>query len=479
MITGRGQASLLVLVAVLAVAVTAWAGTRDSYADSAPRVHPAISAFLQEHPGEKIPVIIRARNTSGEVMQDIESQGATDVAQLSLINGVAATLTAAQLNQVSRDPAVDFVSLDAVMISSGRDDGVADPSKLASMYPFSADAVPAWQAGVTGGGVTVAVIDSGFAGGKDFRNRVAGMFEFSSVTNNVSDQNGHGTYVSGLIAGKGDKYVGMAPSAQILSLKVGGRDGSALASDVINALQWTVDHKDQYGIRVINISLSSSIPDSYRQDPLDAAVEEAWFHGIVVVAAAGNYGTEAFSADHAPANDPYVIAVGAFDDNGTASATDDHLASWSSRGVTVDGYAKPEVVAPGVNIVSTLAQGSYLARTHRAAVVDSHYIRLSGTSAASAIVSGAVALMLDEERNLTPDQVKLRLMDAGTAMGGSRAPRIDAAAASFSQITGAANQDAVPCELIDASTGNIAYGSVLWNSVLWNSVLWNSVLWRS
>jgi serine protease AprX len=347
-------------------------------------------------------------------------------------------------------------------------------------YPESVNATGAWGAGVTGEGVTIAVIDSGLAPGRNFTSRVAGSFEMSSVTNRAADENGHGTYVSGIIAGHSDDYSGIAPGARVLSLKVAGRNGAALASDVIGALQWAVDHKEEFGIRVVNLSLTSSVADSYRQDPLSAAAEQAWFHGIVVVTSAGNFGTEAFAADHAPANDPFVISVGAFGEAGTAAPFDDSPAAWSSRGVTVDGYAKPELMAPGVDIVSTLARGSFLARD--AGSPGDGYVGLSGTSASAAIVSGTVALMLDAHPELTPDQVKFRLIATGGALDGSAAPRADAYAATFSDLAGSANAGATLNALIDPDTGDIAYNSVLWRSVLWRSVLWrsieSSVLWR-
>jgi serine protease AprX len=302
------------------------------------------------------------------------------------------------------------------------------------------------------------------------------------VSNGVRDENGHGTYIAGIIGARGKDYTGMAPEVRLLSLRVSGSDGKALASDVVAALQWVVDHKDERNIRVVNISLTSTVPDSYKQDPLDAAVEQAWLHGVVVVVSAGNYGSEAYSVDHAPANDPYVITVGGFDDRGTKDRADDVLADWSSRGVTVDGYSKPEILAPGVGVISTLARHSAFASDHQSSVVGRRYIALDGTSASAAVVSGAAALLLSDEQGLSPDQVKYRLTRTGSSITGSAVPGVNAGAAVTATITGVANTDAVPNELIDPFTGEIMYDSVLWRSVLWRSVLWRSVeeavLWR-
>jgi serine protease AprX len=304
----------------------------------------------------------------------------------------------------------------------------------------------------------------------------------SSVSDGVRDENGHGTYIAGIIGASGKGYTGMAPESRMLSLRVSGSDGKALASDVVSALQWVVDHKDEHNIRVVNISLTSTIPDSYKQDPLDAAVEQAWMHGVVVVVSAGNYGSEAYSVDHAPANDPYVITVGGFDDRGTTESSDDAIADWSSHGVTVDGYTKPEILAPGFGITSTLAKHSEFARDHESSIVDKHYITLDGTSASAAVVSGAAALLLSDEPDLSPNEVKYRLMHTGNSVSGSAAPSVNAGAAVTSDIAGEANLDAELNELIDPFTGEIMYDSVLWRSVLWRSVLWRSVeeavLWR-
>ena len=200
--------------------------------------------------------------------------------------------------------------------------------------------------------------------------------------------------------------MGIAPEANLVSVKVADEDGRTTVLDVIYGLQFAVDHKDEFNIRVINLSLSSTQDESYRTDPLDAAVEQAWFSGIVVVAAAGNEGAKHDAVDYAPANDPYVITAGAVDDRGTHEVADDKLASWSSRGVTQDGFKKPNVLAPGASLVSTLAPGSDLQQLCRSCVEDHRYFRMGGTSMSSAVVSGMVALLIEEHPTWTPNQVK-------------------------------------------------------------------------
>ena len=149
--------------------------------------------------------------------------------------------------------------------------------------------------------------------------------------------------------------MGVAPDANLISIKASDDDGNATVLDVIDGIQFAVDHKADYNIRVLNLSLESTVAESYKTDPLDAAVEAAWFKGIFVVAAAGNRGAGPDAVSYAPGNDPYVVTVGAVDDKGTKDITDDEPTSWSSRGTTQDGFAKPDIYAPGASIVSNLA----------------------------------------------------------------------------------------------------------------------------
>lgn len=472
----------LALLAAAAAAIVVSVSAGDARASEPAEMHPGIEAFMQSHPGAPIPVIFQASGNARGLAGKVAAEGATGVSALDMIDGVAATVTADQLDRLSHDDGVDWVAFDAPMTSSSRGRTGAGNKSLKTTYPAASGAPGAWEAGANGTGVTVAVIDSGIAYHDDFQGRIRGRFDMSSVSDGARDDNGHGTYVAGIIGGRDKEYSGIAPGAQLLSLRVADSEGRALASDVVSALQWVVDHKDEQGIRVVNISLTSTVPDSYKQDPLNAAVEQAWLSGIVVVVSAGNYGSDAYSVDHAPANDPFVITVGAFDDRGTYDRGDDAVADWSSRGVTFDGYVKPEIVAPGVGVVSTLARHSVFARDHRSAVVDREYITLDGTSASAGVTSGAVALLLSDEPGLTPDQVKYRLTHTASPVVGSSVPGLDAGAAVSSSAMGEANSDAVPNDLIDPLTGEIMYDSVLWRSVLWRSVLWRSVeaavLWR-
>jgi serine protease AprX len=303
-----------------------------------------------------------------------------------------------------------------------------DPTLLNTYKLLSQPTVNAVQANrawyrATGRGVGVAVIDTGIAGDLvDFQtpgwqgSRVIASAVTNPCATDANDHYGHGTHVAGLIAGNGllyptdqpvfGKYMGVAPRANLVSVKVSDDDGNTTVLDVIYGIQFAVDNKTAYNIRVINLSLSSAAAESYTTDPLDAAVEQAWNSGITVVAAAGNEALTSDGVTFSPANDPWVITVGALDDKGTMTRLDDTLAPWSSRGLTQDGVRKPEVLAPGVGLVSTLAPNSDFAHICPACIVDGRYFRAGGTSMATGVVSGAAALLIEAHPNWTPAQVK-------------------------------------------------------------------------
>jgi serine protease AprX len=319
----------------------------------------------------------------------------------------------------------------------------------------------------TGQGVGVAVVDTGIAGdlpdfGRSGQSRVIASAVTNPCAKNANDQVGHGTHVAGLIAGNSlnhsglkklsGRYMGIAPKANLISVKVSDDDGDTTVLDVIYGLQFVVDHKDALGIRVVNLSLTSSVAESYKTDPLDAAVEAAWFAGIVVVAASGNDGYVPDAVSYAPGNDPYVITTGAMDDRGSTYLGDDTLAAWSSRGVTQDGFSKPEILAPGMRLVAPLAPKSDFEKLCRKCMIGRSYFRLSGTSMATGVVSGAVALLLEKRPNLTPNQVKGALVSTRRDVPGVGAV-VDTNAALDG--TGSANGGLVPNALIDPQTGGI------------------------
>jgi serine protease AprX len=315
---------------------------------------------------------------------------------------------------------------------------------------------------------------------------------------NAGDGFGHGTHVAGLIAGNGEardagdplagRYVGVAPDANLISVKADDGQGGATVVDIIDSLQWVVDFKDTYDIRVANLSLRSTVAESYKTDPLAAAAEAAWFAGIVVVAAAGNEGDVTDAVSYAPANDPYVITVGAVDDKGTKNVGDDSLATWSSRGTTQDGFAKPEILAPGARLVSTIPAGSEYTKLCPTCVVDGEYFRVGGTSMAAAVASGAIATLLQARPDWTPDQVKGVLM--------ARDRNLDQAADSAGEVAldkalsvnhlkkrMVANGGLTPSQWIDPATGGIDYSRTSWSRTSWSQAVdplrtsWSRTSW--
>jgi serine protease AprX len=286
------------------------------------------------------------------------------------------------------------------------------------VYPQVVKADQLWAQGTTGKGITVAVLDSGVAADPDLvqpANRILASVNFAGERL-IADPGGHGTHVAGIAAGNGTRssgqFVGVAPEANIVDVRVLGRTGSGRISSVVRGIEWVLARRSTYNIRVMNLSFGAPARTSYRTDPMSAAVEIAWRRGLVVVVAAGN-GGPARGTVSSPGIDPYAITVGATDDRGTVDPRDDALAPFSAWG-TADATAKPDLVAPGRRIVSLRVQGSALDLLFPDRVVVARngatYMRLSGTSMATPVVSGAVALLLQRQPNLTPDQVKAILV---------------------------------------------------------------------
>jgi serine protease AprX len=310
------------------------------------------------------------------------------------------------------------------IVTAGWDDGATTAPTPMSDVVKAVGADRAWGRGYDGSGVTVAVIDSGVAAvdGLTASGKVVNgpdlSFESQSDAYRYLDTFGHGTHMAGIIAGRDvgtqGSFKGVAPGARIVSLKVATREGAADVSQVIAAIDWVVQHRNDPGlnIRVLNLSYGTDGTQDYLDDPLAMAVESAWRNGIVVVAAGGNDGTQRSSLVN-PATDPYVLAVGAVDLAGTVSAGDDQVAPFSSRGSLTRGV---DVVAPGVSIASLRDPGSAIDDAHPSAVVDGRFFRGSGTSQAAAVASGAAAVLLDARPDLTPDQVKALLENTATPL---------------------------------------------------------------
>src|SRR5439155_15694982 len=338
---------------------------------------------------------------------------------LPSLNSEVMSVRARDLTVIADDADVEFVWPDRIVRSSS----------------FSGSPDYAWIAtgaktantnfGLDGAGIGVAILDSGVAEHPDLNSKVRYAANFVPAETDTRDGYGHGTHVAGIIAGNGrassafgDTYIarGIAPGANLIVFRVLDSAGVGSDSAVIRAIEQAIDLKDRYNIRVMNLSIGRPVAESYRTDPLCRAIENAWRAGIVVVTAAGNegrnneFGTDGYGTITAPGNDTLVITVGAMNTVGTETRSDDKIASYSSKGPTsVDHVVKPDLVAPGNQIISLSAKASLLERTYPENLVpmslinpagsggSSEYIQLSGTSMAAPMVCGVVALLVLKE----------------------------------------------------------------------------------
>ena len=327
----------------------------------------------------------------------------------------------------------------AVAGASGSYDLASDGYSMANI-DAQTGASAWWDAGYTGAGVDVAVIDTGVTPVPALSTPGSVVYgpDLSLDSQDPAlhdlDGFGHGTFMAGLIAGHDptlaapysnappSAYRGIAPDARIVSLKVGAVDGSADVTQVIAAIDWVVQHAHDSGfdIRVINLSYGTNSRQGYTADPLAYAAEQAWKHGIVVVASAGNTG---YQRGHGapgladPAYDPYVIGVGGVDTNATATTSDDDVGSFSAGGCS--SCKRPDLVAPGAHLQGLRVPGSYIDDSSPPGILDGSYMRGSGTSEATAITSGAVALILQRYPDLTPDQVKAFILEGTDKLHGT------------------------------------------------------------
>src|ERR1035438_3749027 len=407
-------------------------GASSGWAASHPKLSPELTSARS---GQWVSVIVQYAGLTDRDFAQAQTVGKRGASprRLPLINSVAMTVNSSSLASLESNIRVVHVSVDHP---------VFETSTTTDFYDQAVNAPYAWSAGLDGSGIGIAVIDSGITDQGDFSNSNGSRLVYSGNFNNdgINNAFGHGTHVAGILAGDGSNstgsgytktFIGIAPNANLLSFRVLDGVGVGTDSSVIAGIQAAISMQSAYNIRVMNISLGRPVFESYTVDPLCLAVEAAWKSGMVVVVAAGNDGrdnsfnTNGYSTIAAPGNDPYVITVGAMKPEGTATRTDDQIASYSSKGPTpVDHLVKPDLVAPGNLVVSTLASTAasiytlfpqdqvpmnYYSTTG-GTTPSSFYFNLSGTSMATPVVSGAAALLLQQNPALTPDQVKARLM---------------------------------------------------------------------
>lgn len=405
--------------------------------------------------------IVQAKSAD-EAATLVQQYGGQVTSRLHLIHGVAAQMSPSAAASLRSQPGIS-VTPNATTKLTQR--GWDKPNKKGpeSDYPDVIGADQAWEQGITGKGVTVAVVDTGIDShpalnkGLDGKNRkLLGWVDFIDGKKTPKDPNGHGTHIAGIIAntaiGTDNEWMGIAPGVDLVGVRVLDETGTGTYESVIQGIQWVVDHKDEYNIKVLNLSLHAVVQSPYWADPLNQAVMRAWAEGLVVVVAAGNSGPGPLTIS-VPGNTPYVITVGAFTDNYTPDDwTDDTITPFSAAGPTLDNFVKPDVIAPGAHMVSTMMPGSYIAKNHQANWIEKQYFSMAGTSQAAAVVSGLSALVLEQNPELNPDQVKYRLMftalpwvnedasDALYSIWQQGTGRLNAPDAIFKAVNGSANQ---------------------------------------
>ncbi len=511
----------LVGAACAAALAASASGSSSRHASPGAYVPAPLLAAGRDHPSHLFNVILQGAGARGEskVAAAVRANGARVDRRLRTISGASAAVTGRQLLQLAAAQGVAAITLDRPVRRTG---GLLWSRQ---QWPYAVGADKEWAATMSGRlptPPTIAIVDSGVQANRlDFGlgARILREVDLSSTgtPNSRGDGYGHGTFVAGLAADSAPGIAGAAPSAPIVSLDVLDDQGAGLTSDVIAACDWIVQHKGQYDIKVANLSLQSTAPASVFWDPLDQAVERLWFDGVTVVASSGNYAVDGKPSGvlYAPGNDPFVITVGADDIGGTLSPQDDAAAPWSAYGYTYDGFAKPELGAPGRYLIGPVPNTSTLATTRPASMVAPGYEYLSGTSFAAPIVSGAAAYLLSLHPHWTPDQVKGALMLSA---------RPEPSAAPLSQGVGLVNLGAAgqvgsppnpnlaldafvhrvpgkgPIPVFDtaawqkaalsgpswdaptwsaAAWGSAAWGSAAWGSAAWGSAAWGSAAWGS
>ena len=401
--------------------------------------------------------------------------GATDVRSLGALDVVTAHLDATATRALAAHVSVKVIAADAVIRAS--DLRMLDTPPLAGAGIVLGPLFSTYQ--TANSSVTVAVVDSGVADSADLAGKVVARVNFVNDGAVALDPGGHGTFIAGAIAGS---VTGVDPNATLVSLRVLGESGSGSARDALAAFDWLLRHRTDYRIAVVNLSWGATQTTSYNRDVLEAAVESLWFAGMTVVAAAGNRGPLPGTVD-TPAADPFVIAVG-------SAKSSDEMSEWSSRGPTLDGFIKPDVLARGEQIVSLRVPGSFLDRgtTDRDPALGAAYTTMSGTSVATAVISGVAALLLQRTVAFTPTVVKTAVVSTGQLFSGSSAPElVPSRAVAFSaNATGSlANAGLHPSTLLlqvaapTLSGSNLTWENITWENITWETITWETVTWET
>ncbi|MBZ2175679.1 S8 family peptidase [Schnuerera sp. xch1] len=358
------------------------------------KICPILGAKIMSQSNEKLPVIVQLKKDDNRLEDGIMSVSTNVKKRLPLINGIACDLDTETIYKLASNPNIEYISFDSEVYTLL---DISVPT-MEAQFPYAQ--------GYKGKGITVGVIDTGVAPHQDLTKPVNRIIDFKDFVNNETsayDDNGHGTHVAGIIAGNGYSsrglYSGIAPESNILAIKALNDNGSGNTSDIIDAIAYAIETKDEFNTKILNLSFGSPANSNCNKDPLCNAVKKATKVGLIVVTAAGNSGPNEKTIV-SPGISPDVITVGAVDHRRTIDTSDDVVASFSSRGPTNEGLSKPDIVAPGVGINS-------LSNTK-----PDGYKSLSGTSMATPLISGSVALLLNKYNSLSHNEVKKKLMDS-------------------------------------------------------------------
>ncbi len=466
------------------------------------------------NPLKSFDVIVQAREnkSSGDLQGDVQNENGKVKQKFSTVEGVEASITGLQLLKLASNSHISAITRNVTVRNMAYQDATMwkDSTDL-TILQNAFDPLTGVVTGPAPQAPAIAVVDSGVEPSEAFGGRlIASVTLCSLCTDRAADAQGHGTMVASIAAGAG-KYSGGAQNAPIVSIRTANADGQSKTSDVVAAADWILAHAKEYNIRVANLSMAGASDTSIRVDPLDRAVESLWLNGIVVVAAAGNHGVpgSAVNMSYAPGNDPFVITVGALDQNVTSDPTDDTLAPWSAHGKTMDGFSKPDLAAPGRYMVARVPMDSTIAKTVPDRILEPGYMWMSGTSFSTPVVSGAAAQILARHPEFNPDQVKGALMlaanylplvtgfdagvgeiDAGAAATIAAPPNPNIGLYQFvskDPITNADTFDAASwaaylqtgASWAQASWAEASWAEASWSSASWAAASWSSTVWSS
>jgi serine protease AprX len=509
----------MITLALAAMLVVPVAGSASSGSNSGPGggltavVPNSLVAKATANPSQMFDVIVQGDkdSSSSRVADEVSNENGKSMRRFMSVHGVQASISGERLLRLARHSHIVAITPNVAVHTLDYQDSTfwldsTDMTILQNSFDPSTGEItgPAPQA------PAIAIVDSGVEARDDFGSRLVASVNMCSLcTDSVADAEGHGTMVAGVAAGSG-AYPGGAQNAPLVSIRTANENGESRTSDVIAAADWILQHKGEYNIRVANFSLAGATETSIRVDPLDKAVEALWLSGVVVVAAAGNHGQGgAVSMSYAPGNDPFIITVGALDQNLSSDPSDDTLPSWSAHGTTMDGFSKPDLSAPGRYMIAPAPMDGTIARTVPERIMAPGYMWMSGTSFAAPVVSAAAAQILARHPEFTPDQVKGALMlaanylpnvsgyaggvgeiDAGVASTFDNPPNPNSGLYQFvttDPLTGSRVFDAASwaahlstgASWAQASWAEASWAEASWNAASWAEASWAAASWSS